>query len=139
MPTLSRYFVKTGLACLVIGMFLGVFIAAQPTLKLPTELNTLRPVALHLLTVGWVTQLIFGVAFWMFPKYTRAQPRRSLSAGWAVYLLLNVGLGLRVVGEPAAVLAPSGWTTGVIVISAALQWAAAWLFVLNIWGRVKER
>lgn len=50
--------------------------------------------------VGWVTQMIFGVIYWMFPIITRAQPRGNERLGWAVYILLNVGLLLRVIYEP---------------------------------------
>jgi hypothetical protein len=34
----------------------------------------LWPTYLHLLVLGWLTQLIFGVAFWMFPRYSARNP-----------------------------------------------------------------
>ncbi|MGW8249658.1 MAG: hypothetical protein ACWGO1_03375, partial [Anaerolineales bacterium] len=59
--------------------------------------------------------------------------------GWSVFWLLNIGLGLRLVGEPANALNPAplwGWT---LAVSSVLQWLAGVAFVANSWGRVKER
>ncbi len=60
----------------------------------------LTPVYYHLLLVGWVTQLILGVAIWMFPMFSQAHPRGNVKLTWATYFLLNLGLLLRVVGKP---------------------------------------
>jgi hypothetical protein len=38
---------------------------------------TLNHVYVHLFVVGFVAQMIFGVAFWMFPRYSRDEPRGS--------------------------------------------------------------
>ena len=97
----------------------------------------LWPTYVHLLVVGWLTQLIFGVAFWMFPRHSPGTPRGSERLGWACYSLLNSGLLLRLIGEPARAL---GSRTGeILVISGLLQFAAGWAFVLNTWPRIKER
>lgn len=139
MPTLSRYFIKTGLVYFAVALLMGLLVAAQPVLELPPVISLLRPVYLHLLMVGWVTQLIIGVVFWMFPKESKERPRGSEKLGWAVYGLLNAGLLLRVIGEPLVVLQPTlglGWT---LALSAVLQMLAAWAFIANTWNRVKER
>ena len=104
MPTLTRWFLRSSLVFLLLAMLLGVLQAARAPLNLPGQLNAFSPVYFHLFMVGWVTQLIFGVVFWMFPKYSKEQPRGSETLGWTVFWLLNLGLLLRVVGEPAQVL-----------------------------------
>jgi len=86
-----------------------------------------------------VMQLIMGVVYWMFPKYSKEQPRRSEKLGWTVFVLLNVGLIIRAIGEPLNTLRPDlhlGW---VLAVSAVLQLLAGWAFVINTWSRVKER
>src|SRR5688572_7925264 len=113
MPTLTRWFVRSALVYFVAALLVGVLLAARSALALPAEVSALAPTYFHLLMVGWVTQLIFGVAFWMFPKFTLEQPRGSEALGWATYWLLNIGLLLRVIGEPLNTLVPSpvlGWT-----------------------------
>ena len=133
MPPLTRWFIKSALACFVAALLVGVSLAARSLVNLPPVFAALQPVYFHLLMVGWVTQLIFGVAFWMFPKFSREQPRGSERLGWATFALLNIGLLLRAVGEPQA---GAGW---LIALSAVLQWLAGMAFVINSWARVKER
>jgi hypothetical protein len=83
--------------------------------------------------------MIFGVIFWMFPIMTRAKPRGNEALGWASYALLNLGLLLRVVGEPLVGLRPQSAFGWLLTLSAVLQWLAAVLFVYLAWPRVKER
>jgi hypothetical protein len=94
-------------------------------------------VYLHLLVVGWLTQLIFGVAFWLFPRYSAAQPRGSERLAWAAWGLLNSGLVVRALAEPWH--AVSGRGGNALVASAGLQLLAGLAFVANTWPRVRER
>ena len=89
--------------------------------------------------VGWVTQLIFGVGFWMFPKYSAERPRGSERLGWAGYWLLNSGLLLRVAAEPWQSVAPGPLPGVLLAVSAGLQWLAGLAFVVNTWPRLTER
>ena len=100
MPVLARWMIKAALAYLLTALILGLLVTAGPPLGWPSSIGVFRPVYLHLLMVGWVTQLIFGVVYWMFPKYSREHPRGSERLGWLIFWLLNAGLILRVVGEP---------------------------------------
>ncbi|MCA9895919.1 MAG: hypothetical protein KC615_23200, partial [Anaerolineae bacterium] len=76
MPTLSRWFIKLGMLYLLGGLFLGSLMLIQPVWGLSPSLQVLRPVYLHFLFIGWVTQIIMGVGYWMFPKYSKESPRR---------------------------------------------------------------
>jgi hypothetical protein len=125
MPPLTRWFVKLSLVYFVAALTGSVWQAAGGPLWL-------TPITIHLLVVGWVTGMIFGVAYWMFPKFSTEQPRGANGLAVASFVLLNLGLLLRVVGEPRAV----GW---LLVASAVLQWLGAAAFVVNTWPRVKGR
>jgi hypothetical protein len=138
MPPLTRWFVKTSFIYLALALIAGLLVELLSVFKLAT-LGGLFPVYIHLFVLGWITQLIFGVVFWMFPKYSTEKPRRSESLGWWTYALLNAGLLLRVIAEPVHSTQPnilSGW---LLVISAILQFLAGLGFVINSWGRVKEK
>ena len=139
MPVVTRTFLKTALIHFVAALTAGVLVAARPMLDLPQFVAGLTPVYFHLFMVGWVAQLIIGVAYWMFPKYTRAQPRGSEMLAWATYALLNVGLILRVIGEPARAVSTSETWGWVLAVSALLQWLGGMTFVANTWPRVKEK
>lgn len=138
MPPLTRWFVKTSFAYLALALLAGLLLEIQSTLKL-TWLGGIFPVYIHLFVVGWLTQLIFGVVFWMFPKYSAEHPRGSETLGWWTYALLNISLVLRALAEPVHSVQPnllSGWS---LVLSAVIQFVAGLCFVINSWGRVKEK
>ena len=138
MPILTRVFVKTALVYLIAALFAGVLLAARTVFNTADSLAALTPVYFHLFMVGWVLQLIFGMIYWMFPKYTRERPRGNDAITWAVYYLLNAGLLLRVVGESMQAAAGESWGW-LLPASALLQWLAGVLFVINTWPRIKER
>ncbi len=129
MPRLTRWFVRAGLVYLVGALVLWTVVALRPG-EVPAGL---RPTILHFFMVGWITQLIFGVAFWMFPRASARRVRGDERLGWAALLLLNLGLLLRAIAEPAGV-------TGLLLpLSALLQWAAGAAWVALIWPRVRGR
>jgi hypothetical protein len=139
MPKLTRWHIRMSFVFLVIALILAVLVAAQAPLKLFAPFYVFNPVFFHLFMVGWVAQLIFGVVIWMFPKYSKEKPRGNDGLGWLVFWLLNAGLVLRAIAEPAQGLNPAplwGWA---LALSAVCQWVAALFFVINTWGRVKER
>lgn len=138
MPPITRWLVKTSFLYLAVALILGLLLALQPILNL-SFVGSLFPIYIHLLVFGWLSQLIFGVVFWMFPIYSKEKPRRSEVLGWWTYILINVGLILRAVAEPINSIQPnpvSGWT---LVLSSIIQFFAGLVFVVNTWGRVKEK
>ena len=132
MPLLTRTFIKTAMIDFTVALILGILLALGVT-------NGLFPVYIHLLVFGWLTQLIFGVVFWMFPKFSAEKPRGSEPLGWWTYALLNIGLLLRAIAEPIQSTQPNPLSGWMLVISAILQFLAGLLFVVNSWGRVKEK
>lgn len=139
MPLLTRVYVKTSLTYFILALASGVVIAANAFLTLPAFVRNLTPVYFHLFMVGWVTQLIFGVVYWMFPKQSKSRPRGSDVLAWATFWALNSGLVLRVFAEPAAANQETDHWKIALVISAVLQWLAGFGFALNTWPRVKGR
>lgn len=136
MPVLTRLFVRSSLVYLVAALATGLLLALRSLGEMPPIVNALAPVYFHLLMLGWIAQLIFGVVYWMFPKYSKEQPHRSERLAWAVYWLLNTGLVLRVVAEPLNAVQGGAWGWA-LALSALLQWLAGMAFVINTWGRVK--
>jgi len=104
MPTLTRWFIKSSLVYFIAALVIAVILALQAPLNLPPAIGSLMPVYLHLFMVGWIAQFIFGVIYWMFPKFSKQHPRGSERLAWATYGLINVGLILRAMGEPANAL-----------------------------------
>ena len=138
MPPLTRWFIRTALLYLVLSLVSGVLVAAGSLTRFPYPIASLSTLYFQILMVGWITQLIFGVAYWMFPTFSREHPRRSPMLGWVAYVSLNAGLLLQVVVELLGIVNANaaGWMGGVSIL---LQFAAALAFVINTWNRVKGR
>lgn len=134
MPTLTRWFLRAAIVNLVAGLLLGVVIA---TPALAAEAAGWRAVYVHLVVMGWATQMIFGVGYWMFP---RKQPL-DLAAfdwlGWTCFAATNLGLALRAAFEPR--LGTGSLAAAGVLLAATLQLIAATAFVILIWPRVTAR
>ncbi len=129
MPLLSRLFIKSGFIYLIMALLMAVGIETWPFMT---------PAYIHALTVGWISQLIIGVSFWFFPRYSKEEPRGNERLGWACFWLLNCGLLLRIVIEPLSVISTTRPGSYLLVTSAVSQWLAALLYVIMIWPRVKK-
>jgi len=94
-----------------------------------------RVTTLHGIVFGWITQTIFGVAWWMFPPASRQNARPRGALVWICAAALNSGLVLRFVFEPSEL----PMRALLLVLSAALQSAAFLLFFAAIFPRIKAR
>jgi hypothetical protein len=134
----AQFFIKTALVQLLAAMLLGALLLIGQGLRLG-GLGALLPVYYHLLMLGWATQLIGGVALWMFPPLSRERPRGDERLGWFAYGALNAGLLLRAVAEPANAAAPRSIWGVALALAALLQVLAIWALVIALWPRVKGR
>lgn len=141
MPDLSRFIIKLSLAYLAGALLIGLALAAPGQLEqvFGPLLAALRPAYVHLLVVGWLTQLIFGVAYWLFPRHSRETPYGRSWLAVTGFILLNAGLILRLVCEPALSWSPSAvWQWG-LGASALSQWLGVVGLTSYFWGRVKRK
>lgn len=130
MPRLSRWLARTALLYLLAALLLGV--AMPSAAGHSAYFAAAWPVYVHLLVLGWATQLIAAVAFWMFPRADPKAPGRD-APGWAMYGLLNAGLLLRAFAEPVTD------RHGLLPFAALLQLAAIVVFAATLWPRIRGR
>lgn len=134
MPRITRVFIKTGLICFLLSLLLGVALEIE-FLNAPS----LVPLFWHLLMVGWITQIIFGVSLWMFPGRTRDEGFAAQKWGWLTYLFLNTGLFLRIIAEPWLNSSEALIWDILIVVSAATQALAAIAYTIEMWPRIQSK
>lgn len=139
MPPLTRWFIKAAFVSLALAFIVRTGMAILPFWQLHSISGALAPVFLHLFMWGWVTQLIFGVVYWMFPKLNKDKPHGHEGLWVATFWCFNIGLIFRVIGEPLHLLRPEALWAWFTILAAGLQWFAGMAFVFNTWGRVKER
>ena len=134
MPRIARTFIKTGL----------VYFLCSLLLVLGYEFDSLRfpgmiPLFWHLLMVGWITQIIFGVSMWMFPGRTREEGFVAQKWAWSTYILLNIGLVLRVIAEPMISYSTLMIWEILLTTSALTQVAAAVTYTIELWPRIQSK
>lgn len=139
MPKLSRWFIKAGLIYFVLSLFLGIGLKFQYGFTSLNFLAYFTAVYYHLLVIGWITQIIMGISHWMFPRFSKKNPRGYELLGWLAFACLNLGLVLRIFSEPFVLSHPSILLKTTVLFSAVLQWSAGVLYVVHIWGRIKEK
>jgi hypothetical protein len=95
-----------------------------------------RPAHIHLLLVGFGAQWIMGIAHWIYPRRCASHEPRAQARALAVWLLLNLGVALRLAGEPALLMTGAPWARAVFGAAATLQLAAGLVFLTLLRGRV---
>ncbi|MEX0662153.1 MAG: NnrS family protein [Balneolaceae bacterium] len=135
MPSVTRWFIKSGIVWFCIGVILA-FVAELPSVQISA---LLLPVYWHMLVIGWITQVIMGVSVWMFPRKKRDRKKEQSRLAVGAFIALNSGLVVRFLSEPFLPLASGSLVPIVVVLSAALQVLAFLLFVAEIWPRVQPK
>lgn len=139
MPILTRVTIRLAMVYLLTGLALWIVYTLDQTQDIGGNWAALRPVSIHLITIGWLTQLIFAVIYWMFPIISRAQPHGDEWIAWWGVVGLNLGLVFRAlfeIGLTQGLNPDAGWG---LVGAGVLQWAGATAWILAAWGRVRER
>ena len=95
MPRVSAWFVRASLLHLVAGFCIGAVLLASKGITLGFDPWRLRPIHIEMLLVGWMIQLVMGVAIWIFPRFVlRRAPARSAITAWLAFALINSGVVL---------------------------------------------
>jgi heme/copper-type cytochrome/quinol oxidase subunit 1 len=121
-----RNFVRASLMWLGIGVLIGVSMAFWPR-----EALVYRTAHVHANLLGFVSMMIFGVAYHVMPRFS-GTPLHSQRQASVHLWMANMGLALLVGGwigrlwvpDPAAVALRAGAATSAI---------GAFLFIHNIW------
>ena len=151
MPSTSRAFVKASILYLIVGAALGALLFANRWFPLEPRIATLKVSHVQFLVVGWLTQFIIGVAWWLFPPLAiglrddsplparRGQTQRGSEVlFWTALACLNAGILLRALFEPLQSWTKISFFSVLAGVSGLFLLAATVLFVVNLWGRVRE-
>ena len=145
MPFESRIFVKAGIVYLLLTFAAGaaMLVAQSFGAAVPFIVEVEHG---HLGFVGWLVNVVMGVALWMFPldrkSYPETQGRYPLVAPLWCFYLLNCGLVVRVVVEPWLQLSdPVGAArlagSTLLAVSGIAELAAVIIFVAIVWRRTR--
>jgi len=120
-----KAFVKASLAWLSLGVTLGVAMAAHPAW------TVYRPAHAHMVLLGFVTMMIYGVAYHVIPRFTghSLYSRRLAGTHWWIS---NAGLALMAAGFAVAPHAGRA-SRPLLGVGAALSAAGGLAFIVNLW------
>ena len=125
MEPFVRNFIRSSLLWLGGGVLLGLWMALSPQAVL------YRPAHVHANLLGFVSMMIFGVAYHVIPRFT-GTPLRSRRVAIVHLWVANVGLASLVGGW---LLRPSAWDAGTVALGfgAIASATGAFLFIGNLW------
>jgi cbb3-type cytochrome oxidase subunit 1 len=120
-----KAFLRSSVAWLAAGVTLGVAMGVH------APWSIYRTAHLHMLLLGFVAQMIFGVAYHVIPRFT-GNPLRSPRAAGAHWWVTNIGLAamvagfaLRARGNPAS----AAW----LGVGGTLAAVGAYIFGYVVW------
>ncbi len=123
-----KAFLKSSLAWLVIGTTGGILMALYPAW------TVYRPAHAHSVVLGFVTMMIFGVAYHVVPRFSGA-PLPSQRLPVVHWWLSNVGLAVMAGGFIARGSGLSG-AVWLLAIGGVLSASGAYVFAWTIWRTI---
>src|SRR5581483_6555590 len=91
MDWFARDFIKSSLAWLAVGVTLGICMAIEPGLTI------YAPAHMHINLLGFVTMMIYGVAYHVLPRFTGHPLWSRRLPAWH-WFASNIGLAAMVAG-----------------------------------------
>jgi cbb3-type cytochrome oxidase subunit 1 len=138
MHHIVRRFIKTGIAFLVLGLLLGLWMLIRRELFGAWASPYLVAAHTHVLLVGFVMFMILGVAAWLFPRPTPADTRYQPPVVESSYWILLLGTVGRFAGEVLRSWVAARWVAWVVVAGGAAQVVGIGLFMWTMWTRIRS-
>ena len=134
MPNLSIIFIRTGLIYFIFGFILGAFLLFNKAYPFNLILWQLLPLHYLILFFGWILQLVFGVAFWIMPRFGKSYGKTWLA--WSCYLFLNTGLVTLISSYFLIFLNEE--IKSLYILATILIYLGISCFVFFIWPRIRQ-
>lgn len=125
MDPFVRRFIRASLVWLGVGVVIGVGMALQP------RWGAFRPAHMHANLLGFVSMMIFGVAYHVIPRFS-GRPLHAPRLAAAHLWVANAGLAGMVGGFILRVQA-AGPGAALLGTGGALSAAGAFCFIYNLW------
>ena len=132
MEPFVRAFLRASLTWLGTGVLIGLSMAF-----FPMQAAVYRPAHVHANLLGFVSMMIFGVAYHVIPRFT-GNPLTSRPLARIHFVVANLGLAALVGGWITRVHSPALGGPA-IAIGALLSATGAFLFIFNIWRTLEPR
>jgi cbb3-type cytochrome oxidase subunit 1 len=126
-----KAFLRASLAWLALGVTLGVAMAAHPVW------TVYRLAHVHMLLLGFVTMMIFGVGYHVIPRFAGFPLHSRRAPGWH-WWISNVGLACMVLGFMTRA-AGAELGTPLLALGGSMSAVGAYLFAYLLWRTLDGR
>lgn len=130
MPKFSIWAGRLALLYFLVGITFGGLLLINKAAPFDFRIWYLLPLHIEFLLMGWIVQLVFAVAYWIFPRFTFEPKRGPAGFAWVGLGLLNAGVWLVSLASFFASI-PS------LMLGRLLEIAAVMLFAYQLWLRTK--
>ena len=126
MDSYVRNMIRSALVWLGVGVLIGISMAFWPAGHI-----LYKPAHAHANLLGFVSMMIFGVAYHVMPRFS-GRPLKSIGLARLHVWIANVGLSLQTLGF---VLRPHWRDPGMlgVAIGGSISAIGAFMFIYNIW------
>ena len=131
MPRLSVWIARSALLYLCLGFTLGGLMLFNKGIPLHPLIWSLMPLHIESLLFGWTILFVFGVAFWILPRFSSKPQRGNVALVWAAFGLINIGVWL--VGLSPFFPAINGLS----LLGRLSETLAVLVFAIHAWPRIK--
>lgn len=97
MPKLSEIFIRASLVYLALGATYGALLLWNKAQPISGLIWLLRPNHIDIMLTGWMTQFVFGVAFWILPRRGSSKPRGNETWSVAAFIMVNLSLSAQII------------------------------------------
>ena len=132
-----RYFIKTSIAFLVLGIITGLYMSYSKYFFNSGNTQELISAHVHVILVGSVMMMIMGVALWFFPRAEKEDKKYNPDLILVTYWLMTASTLLRFVFQIVAGFIFIKWLNDLIAITSTFQVIAILLFFYSMWGRIR--
>lgn len=137
MFTTVRYFVKTSIIFLALGILTGLYMTYTKYITGEGFSYDIQTAHTHIILVGSVMMMIMGVAIWFFPRPQKDDKRYNPDLVMVVYWLMASATFGRFVFQMLKGFFLIDLLNILIAATSFLQVAAMMLFFHQIWGRIR--
>jgi len=132
MFTTVRYFIKTSLAFLVLGILTGLYMSFVKYVFQTGYSQEMISAHTHVILVGSVMMMIMGVALWFFPRPEKDDKKYDPDLILVTYWMMTIATALRFVMQVLGSYYYITWVNVAIVVFSTLQVLAMILFLTKL-------
>ncbi len=137
MFTTVRYFIKTSIIFLIVGILTGLYLVISKYYFVQGYNAEIISAHTHIVLVGSVIMMIMGVALWFFPRAEKSDKKYNPDLIRFVYWLMAISTGIRFVAQFVNGFLYLNWLNFTVTVASSLQVLSIILFFYSIWGRIR--